>query len=859
MGKRNILPKIKTNNVEDEAFYSDDFVEEQVFNWIYQASKTGVGLTFDWIIFDLSQKYPNITVNRKALDSFLIQFPTDKPLVPTSNNPECKEEYSLTPEQFKLGKMLENFYSLYILNSNSSHEELREKVFTYLSENFRKPDVIASLISTLDQQRNPERGIKYYLARFYNYLTEKSNFPITFDSGITEIDESSNELPVTLLVPNPIVAESLYTNNVMTIGQLSNINAYIYADTLFLVSTQVEAVLTALKGDVHTELTNYALGSTKSFSENEKTSFYKKYGIYPNLEEMTLEAIGDEQNVTRERIRQILVKADTKFFAFKSMSPLLLVLFAKDFKNSYYVGTEELLTVINNKEVVDLLRHYCSECENTVVGYDKELQVFFKKQYITSEEIPGDIVSEFPEFLTEHDIDGLTPLERRAVLIKYTKRKTGYYVLKGLRQTEQVMKVLDDTFPNGYRPYSEEDFAVLCKALVDTYGDDYTLPTQTSVRGLFTRDDTFCQTDRGTAKRRIYVAEQIPDDLLEEINNYIAIHGPVVRYLSIFDVFKKQLQALNINNQYFLKGLLDYRLDKEKYDTKRNYLKVAGVDITARENLKNYIYSQTSVFNIQNLSSMFPGVKKYTFQDCLYKDDSFLWLPDSNYVKAEYCGMSEHAKQVIHDEIVKALNNSKEGLFSARRLYSKLRIFNKDLFNEMGYIQNGYALYSYCKWAYKDEFFFRRPYISKSGDFSLNALDILYKYLKELPKFDKRVMDEYIHKMAIHHGFNFVEVAEDLSEDFVQVGPINMVRKDYFTIKDYELNDIKETVSLIVKSQGQLNGKYFTGYEMLPTIPGYRWNQYMLAGIIQSYFGDHFILERTSNNSSHYDYIIKAI
>ena len=107
--------------------------------------------------------------------------------------------------------------------------------------------------------------------------------------------------------------------------------------------------------------------------------------------------------------------------------------------------------------------------------------------------------------------------------------------------------------------------------------------------------------------------------------------------------------------------------------------------------------------------------------------------------------------------------------------------------------------------------------------------------------------------------FNFVEVAEDLSEDFVQVGPINMVRKDYFTIKDYELNDIKETVSLIVKSQGQLNGKNFTGYEMLPTIPGYRWNQYMLAGIIQSYFGDHFILERTSNNSSHYDYIIKAI
>ena len=163
MGKRNILPKIKTNNVEDEAFYSDDFVEEQVFNWIYQASKAGAGLTFDWIMFDLNQKYPNITVNRKALESFLIQFPTDKPLVPTSNNPECREEYSLTLEQFKLGEKLENFYSLYILNSNSSHEELREKVFTYLSENFRKPDVIASLISTLDQQRNPERGIKYYL------------------------------------------------------------------------------------------------------------------------------------------------------------------------------------------------------------------------------------------------------------------------------------------------------------------------------------------------------------------------------------------------------------------------------------------------------------------------------------------------------------------------------------------------------------------------------------------------------------------------------------------------------------------------------------------------------------------------
>lgn len=69
------------------------------------------------------------------------------------------------------------------------------------------------------------------------------------------------------------------------------------------------------------------------------------------------------------------------------------------------------------------------------------------------------------------------------------------------------------------------------------------------------------------------------------------------------------------------------------------------------------------------------------------------------------------------------------------------------------------------------------------------------------------------------------------------------------------LETIKKELLFYINSFGKLDSEKYNGYISLPKLR-YKWNKYLLIGIIRSYLSSEFEIEYTANNYKKLTYII---
>jgi hypothetical protein len=108
---------------------------------------------------------------------------------------------------------------------------------------------------------------------------------------------------------------------------------------------------------------------------------------------------------------------------------------------------------------------------------------------------------------------------------------------------------------------------------------------------------------------------------------------PVVYYQSIYENFKNELSEINVNNYFFLKGLIDPYFPKD-FQTKRNYVLYHDSKLTGLQSIGKFIENTSGTFSINDLQNQFIGVKDYTFYNLLSQESEkgLIWLANKKFI-----------------------------------------------------------------------------------------------------------------------------------------------------------------------------------------------------------------------------------
>lgn len=315
---------------------------------------------------------------------------------------------------------------------------------------------------------------------------------------------------------------------------------------------------------------------------------------------------------------------------------------------------------------------------------------------------------------------------------------------------------------------------------------------------------------------------------------------PVVNYQTIYYSFSDELTKLGVMNYFYMKGLIDPYLP-ENIKSERNYLHSTETSLSSVDVRQSYIRNTNGLFTLDDLQKKFPGVKDYTFMFMLYDEiqNGLLWLSSRRFIYFDKTGIStvdaNNFKKYVEDIFIK--ENSK--ILTSRKIYGKMKIFNKDELSRLHYIDDQFALFSLIKYLFGNQYYFHRPYISLADNQELTTQALLYDELKNKIKFTYSDVGKFYSKMGIYRNKSWQLYMEDFSDDFVQTDAQTLMRKDILDIKENQLKEIHNVLHLIMDKTNALQLKDFNGYQMFPTIK-FGWNKYVLAGIVRSYFDDEF-------------------
>ena len=575
-------------------------------------------------------------------------------------------------------------------------------------------------------------------------------------------------------------------------------------------------------------------------------------------EGLTLNAIGDMKNVTRERIRQIINK-----FNFR-LDPVLRPIIDRMMQEKGYVTATEILDIYDNDDYDRILMHWCKSigyydyldfADAFIPAQDNKEAVNHKMKEI-AESFVGEGISfeehreELEWILGESGYPFVTVENFTQFLADNKYRFFGSLVVKG-RQSYGYLcsRLVGQYFPEGIKLYDETDLGRLRMLVKEIYGD-LNLPEDDRVLSIRLSDYTvLCGRGKVTTADHIQVGE----DLLEEIHDYIERSSRAeVYYSEVFSVFESQLKSnSNIDNYHFLHGVLKLYFEDEYDFADRDYLRKRGAGLVSGRfsvRLKRFILQAGHPVTKKEIKSRFPGMTDIMLSMAVYNDpELFQWEYNQYYLMGELT-FSGRARNMMEQEIDSILNET-GGYCSDQMLFGKIRT-TCDVFLQDNEIKTATTLFSICAKLFSDKYEFRRPHICRKGWIdTMNGKNIILKMMDYPKVLDYQEYLRYGNRFqwpSITNGIIFY----DIEKEYYRVSEDLYVQRAEFSVSLNQVREIEEVVRDYKKNVYMPIGG-FTSWEEFPDI-GYAWNPFLLRMVLEK-FGSAFRIIDTKSKDRRFE------
>ena len=544
-------------------------------------------------------------------------------------------------------------------------------------------------------------------------------------------------------------------------------------------------------------------------------------------EGQTLEEIGRDFNVTRERIRQIESKSAKKFRGHRAelrkiirflyaLNDGKVVLMFDDIKNFLDADDAKIIHFLAEK----------TDFDNRDFRFDSELDAFIFHNGTTFnmtdllEGLPDMIDADiFDDTIANLARDKNIPVEAVRIKLSRTYRRSGKIFYRGrLTLVFECGCILRERFPNGYKIADETFYLRFMRYLREIF-DEKTPLTQRSVDAKISAIGVLC--DRGKYIHPDFV--RVPPEIIDRVKNFVdASERIAIPYKEIFEALKNFFVGTQITNHYFLQGAI--KLHNLPYTLRKDYLTKSD-EIDMGKEFDRFIAEHGEI-SARELRENFISFTDANINFLVRRCPEVIGVGDGNLIHATHLNLQANDFEPIKN----FLRQNCSTPINSRILFD--RFFERFAdFMTRNDIQNHNKLFGILQYMFRDHFNFSRPYISATDIKNLTNKKILLRLLEDV---DEIGLDDVI-AICDENRINFVAkstLIDDLRPDFIRVDEFTLQRPESIGITDEIISAVAENVrSAVERNGGWQSAQTFDDYEWLPQLET-PWNSFLLESIV---------------------------
>ena len=485
--------------------------------------------------------------------------------------------------------------------------------------------------------------------------------------------------------------------------------------------------------------------------ENSKSMVFEI--IEKRADGMTLNEVGAQFNLTRERIRQLEYRCITQFGKWNEQKRILnLICALREYDR--ILTHRELEEYFDDYTdiVIYLLRH--NDSDN--YKYDKDLEVF-----IIGDDSLSDKTENFLEALPESfSVSDLSRIIEKAE----EKGIDEEYLLKAIDnafcKTEKIYHrqrlslarmyemVLGRYFPDGLHVYDDESMEDFKIKMVEMFGNVSMPDNNRAIAARICDNAVLCGRGIYKPKQKLYISVELKNKISEYIREN---ENEIYPINSLFSVFEKELKSEGIDNKYYMQGVLKELIGNE-FVFKRDYI---------AKNEKSSFYSEVKEFIKSN---DYPVTKEEIREHFSGITDIMLNLSVNNDEIINFFGKYLHGSKLnlTHSNIMYIKGKLSEILSESttchcQELFENIQNDRKDILDKAG-IFFQYSLFSVVHYLFDAEYEFSRPYISKKGC-KIEKMDIqVSEFLEDYDKIKVETLLDFTKekKFSINNILDFI-------------------------------------------------------------------------------------------------------
>lgn len=591
----------------------------------------------------------------------------------------------------------------------------------------------------------------------------------------------------------------------------------------------------------------------------------KRYGIYRKrvILNQTLEKTGKEENLTRERIRQIANEMNKKFIYYfaRNFAPYL----REKYKNKKFFNDLDLRKLFYNEEDYLVAKQLLMRNNFSNIYYFKEIDKFLiganlqeiKKRLnlLIKENIPE--IFKFYKYwldikglLEENEISFVDEDDFKKYLKALDYKEYNNWFIKGKLSLRKLYNIiLEKYFPKGLC-LDGKGIITFRNIAKSEFGVEYLPKNDRAIVSPICDENILCG-------KKTYISIKnvdIPIELLEAIRKFIensSMNSIPIEY--IFIKYKNELnKSSNVDNKYFLYGVLGHYYNKE-YNFRRGAFieKMKIRNIRTHKILEKYLLEKNRIVRKEEIKNELKWSDISIINAILLNQKILVW-DRGKVIHVSLIKINDKTVNCLRKILDETMINN-NGYANAGFLYKKIKFQLNDIIRE-NKIKNSFSFFSVLEYIFKAKYYFRRPHIlNYNPGKEFTTIDLFYRFIKENPKFSYYQMNNYFNKLGFPDG-SISGFFYKASKNLLQISIDEYILKDNIKINDKLFEETRNTVDKKFKDKEYLSLMDFINFRDFPDI-GLEWNPYLLKSIIINYIKEYRVIEKGSKDKR-YSHII---
>lgn len=507
----------------------------------------------------------------------------------------------------------------------------------------------------------------------------------------------------------------------------------------------------------------------------------------------TLQKLGEEFAVTRERIRQVESKTSRKLFYKIQQTNMIMKIYALENRKEVlspavladYLGdlTEIVLYLIRGHYTEKY--HYDNFIDAIIVS--KEEVSYEIRSYL--ERLPDPIsVSDMEDAIkTGVEEFGYNELLlNKTVEGQYTKTGNFYHRNK-LTLKQMYTLTLEKYYQEGIHAFDAKELELFRERVRNDFGD-VELPENDRAIGARIADIGILA-GRGIYRPKSdeYISHKLANRIVKYINKN---DSKIIPMSLLFHVFEDELKSEGVSNKYYLQGILHEEYGN-KYNFRRDYLLKEGSDTSFYLEIIRFIKNSNGSVSKEELFEHFPGVTEIVI--ILATSDESILNYFGEYIHISKIRVDEEEKKQLKQFLQKMLTES--DTVHGRDLYKRVEKKFGTTLRRNG-VFHPFSCFSLLQHLFKDDFVFDRPYISTSAEKIVRPKDKLIEYLQDKDLIEVKEIIDYCRDIHLHVP-NILVLLDKLNAKFLIADTERLVSIEYLGLND----DIVETIEKEIRNE----------------------------------------------------------